>query len=67
MAINVFTDTGSVKVVVNPNPKVDVGPDVTKATPAPPTPFHPLPRMGLLCCGNGRQPMILVALIAIHR
>jgi gliding motility-associated-like protein len=27
-----FTDTGLIKVVVNPNPRIDVGPDITMAT-----------------------------------
>jgi len=40
-----FTDTGLVKVVVNPNPKVDVGPDVIKATGSTYT-FSPVTQNG---------------------
>ncbi len=40
-----FTDTGLIKVVVNPNPKVDVGPDVIKATGSTYT-FSPVTQNG---------------------
>jgi gliding motility-associated-like protein len=40
-----FTDTGLIKVVVNPKPKVDVGPDVTKATGSTYT-FSPVTQNG---------------------
>ncbi len=40
-----FTDTGSIKVIVNPNPKVDVGPDITRATGTT-YPFAPVTQNG---------------------